>query len=140
MDTTKPRPRFLPPNRMERVAGHESPTQKRKREKLFSYLNKRLRELDLIGEVRSIVLYDRASKAICCSGRTIDSGVLFAKLNLSIGEVAIKYPPTHRLNIGAEPQGHFVRLNQFAECDDDRWVALIDIVISEGELGEVIPF
>lgn len=119
----------------------ETLAQKRKREGIMAGLNKKLGQTSQIGEVCSVVVYSQKKKVICCSGYPIAPEVLFGKLNVVGTGTAIKYPPLHSLAKTRCQRGHFVRLNQFEKgAEDDRWVALIDVMISEEDSGEIFPF
>lgn len=122
-----------------RPIGKESPVQKKRRMRLFSALNAELRKAGEYGEVRSVVLYNKTTETLSCSGYAIEDKRLFSVLNLNT-YITIKRPPCHTLSFPFCKRGYFVRLNRFEPCADNVWVALVGISMGDNETGDILSY
>lgn len=114
----------------------DTPANKEKRRRIMADLNGQLKQLDLIGEVVSIVTYQQTRNTVRCYGHYIPSQRLFAVLNLNTN-TRVRYPRLSQLANWRE--GHFVQLEEFEPRYEDRWVALIRVTVNDLE-GKAIPF
>lgn len=120
---------------------HESPHQTSQRHKIMEYLNQQLKDLEEIGEVVTIVTFNRNDKKLCCYGHWIKDDILFAKFHPSIGVTAISHP--HFYQLQSWRIGRLVPLQGFGFsgiAGEDRWVALINIPVGELEFAKVLAF
>ena len=110
------------------------------REEVFSFLNRKLAELERDGEVVSLLVYDGHGK-INCYGKRIPEEIIFGKLNLSMMTEGTKvtshgsYPELHRLI--SYRQGYFVSGRAFNLPEND-YVALVNIRLDPEQ--EAFPY
>ena len=110
----------------------DTPANKEKRRRIMADLNDHLKRLDLIGEIVSVVTYQRTKNVIRCFGRYIPSRKLFAILNLNTN-TGVRHQKLSQLT--SLQAGHFVQLEGF----EPHWVALIGIPANDLD-GKAIPF
>lgn len=118
--------------------GRETKIQTERRKRLFQYLNDQLRSVEGIGEVRSVICYNKTTNLLLCSGHLIADGRLFLVLNLGT-KTTVKRPPAYNLSFLRCKRGVFVQLDNFEPCADNLWVALVGIPIADNEL-DVLPY
>jgi len=115
----------------------ETPAQKNKRREIMGYLTNQLCDLELVGEVKTVLTFNHNKKKICCYGHWIPDYAFFARLQPTIGVTAIAYPHFHQLT--KWHQGYFVPLHTFEPQYEDQWVALINFVIAPFEPATPFP-
>lgn len=118
--------------------GRETKIQTERRRKLFQYLNSKLEEVGGLGEVRSVICYNKTTNLLLCSGHLIAEGRVFRVLNLNT-RTTVKRPPVYHLSFPRCRRGVFVQLDNFEPCADNLWVALVGVPLADNELN-ALPY
>jgi hypothetical protein len=115
------------------------------RKEVFQYLNKQLENLELEGEVSSILVYDTFRGKINCYGKYLSPASIQSKLNLTIGTNGsnltghVAYPNLNSLS--SYQNGYFIPMDTFNPNNSSNYVALINIDINFSEtLEDIVKF
>jgi hypothetical protein len=107
---------------------------------VFGYLNERLQACELTGEVVSVITSGTRGR-VNCYGMLLDDGVVFRKLNMSVGgqgsrvQGTVTHRRVHRLT--SYQEGYFVEGEEFGVKWDKKnpekrpYIALVNVPIGE---------